>query len=376
MRILLLAGLALSATVVEAHAGRFNVLYQFQGGADGWYPHGSLIAVGDKFYGTTVYGGSSLNGTIFSITPSGKMETIYSFQVGNNAADPCSGLTRMGNVFYGMTEDGANSVGAIYGVSKTGVETLLYSFKILGSGDGAEPRAGLVNLKGVLYGTTPIGGANGGCSNYGCGTVISVTHAGTESVLYSFKADGSDGSSPQGNLINVGGTLYGTATSGGASGNGTVFSITPKGIFTVLYSFNGGTDGASPLGALTAVNGVLYGVTTSGGLSGNGTVFSVTLRRTEKVLHSFAGGADGSYPGTLILADGKLFGTTTNGGSSGNGTIYTVTFSGVEKVVHNFDYKHGSGPYDALLYDHGALYGTTAAGGTIGNYGEVFEFKP
>ena len=71
------------------------------------------------------------------------------------------------------------------------------SFRVLhafrgGGTDGANPMAGLLEIKGRLYGTTAEGGAYGG-SNYSGGTVFSVNVAtGNERVLHSFggSADG------------------------------------------------------------------------------------------------------------------------------------------------------------------------------------------
>lgn len=48
--------------------------------------------------------------------------------------------------------------------------------------------------------------------------------SGTETVLNTF-GSGSDGAGPQAGLINVKGTLYGTTQAGGANGDGTVFSL-------------------------------------------------------------------------------------------------------------------------------------------------------
>jgi uncharacterized repeat protein (TIGR03803 family) len=85
------------------------------------------------------------------------------------------------------------------------------------------------------------------------------------------------GANPSGSLIISGGTLYGTTSSGGASGYGTIFKINPDGTgFTLLKEF-AGTDGASPYGALISVGGVFYGTTSGGGDSGNGTIFSFGL---------------------------------------------------------------------------------------------------
>ncbi|MBV8197178.1 MAG: hypothetical protein JO263_03510 [Candidatus Eremiobacteraeota bacterium] len=74
------------------------------------------------------------------------------------------------------------------------------------------------------------------------------------------------------------GTLYGTTYGGGATGYGTVFSITPSGTETVLYSFTGGQDGAHPEAPLIDVNGTLYSTTAGGGGSGSGygTIYSIT----------------------------------------------------------------------------------------------------
>ena len=76
----------------------------------------------------------------------------------------------------------------------------IYNFA--GDPDGSVPEAGLFDLKGTLYGTTPTGGTSG------LGTVYSIS-GGSESVLYSFKGT-PDGSSPYAGLVSVDGALYGT----------------------------------------------------------------------------------------------------------------------------------------------------------------------
>jgi uncharacterized repeat protein (TIGR03803 family) len=169
----------------------------------------------------------------------------------------------------------------------TGAEAVVYSFK--GGSDGAEPVAGLISVGGTLYGTTA-GGGGTGCSNRGCGTVFSVNPAtGAEKVVYSFKG-GSDGANPEAGLIYLSGSLYGTTEDGGGvscgSGYdcGTVFSINPStGAETVVHSFQGNSiDGGEPYASLLNVGGILYGTTSTGGgtgcvgTQGCGTVFSYT----------------------------------------------------------------------------------------------------
>src|SRR5689334_10609629 len=82
--------------------------------------------------------------------------------------------------------------------------------------------------------------------------------------LYSFQG-GDDGAYPLAALVEVGGTLYGMTGSGGRTSTGTVFSVDPTtGTERVLYTFTGRGDGAFPRGDLLNVGGVLYGTTTEG----------------------------------------------------------------------------------------------------------------
>jgi uncharacterized repeat protein (TIGR03803 family) len=100
-----------------------------------------------------------------------------------------------------------------------------------GVGDGIFPQASLLQKGGKLYGTTFEGGTFGGTSRSG-GTVFKLappapgSTAWLERVLWSFgRRD--DGASLEGNLISVGGNFYGTTYGGGATGDGTVFEVTP-----------------------------------------------------------------------------------------------------------------------------------------------------
>src|SRR5579863_7800622 len=118
-------------------------------------------------------------------------KTVYSFKGKTDGYVPTGEILPLGEVLYGVTNAGGNdygSLGTIYKVSEFGKETVLYRFR--GGADGSNPtNAGLVAVKGSLYGTTGTGGS--GCSG-GCGTVFKTTTEGSEQVLYSFHG-GSDG---------------------------------------------------------------------------------------------------------------------------------------------------------------------------------------
>jgi uncharacterized repeat protein (TIGR03803 family) len=358
------------------------VVYSFAGGNDGANPQAGLLKVTGVLYGTTASGGANGHGTVFAI-PSFRPEiTLYSFAgYPYDGADPAASLINVNGTLYGTTYAGsANNDGTVFSITPSGTETVLHSFA--GSPyDGAHP-AGLINVKGTLYGTTASGGAND------LGTVFSLapTPSGTETTLYSF-AGGNDGASPKAGLINVKGTLYGTTSLGGANcgssgGCGTVFAITPSGAETVLYTFGGGTDGRYPVAGLINVKGKLYGTTFLGGANcgtrgGCGTVFAVTPSGAEAVLHSFAGGSDGANPHAgLINVKGTLYGTTSSGGGNGDGTVFAIPSFGSETVLHSFaGDSDGANPQAGLINVNGTLYGTTELGGA-NNDGTVFSLAP
>ena len=58
------------------------------------------------------------------------------------------------------------------------------------------------------------------------GTVFKVTLSGDELTLYNFEG-GKDGANPVAGLTDLKGVLYGTTSGGGSSGYGTVFRIAP-----------------------------------------------------------------------------------------------------------------------------------------------------
>jgi len=58
-----------AGVAAPANAATENVVYSFKGGSDGANPQAGLINVNGTIYGTTMNGGTSGMGTVFSITP-------------------------------------------------------------------------------------------------------------------------------------------------------------------------------------------------------------------------------------------------------------------------------------------------------------------
>lgn len=370
----------------------YKVLHYFGKGSDGYAPQSSLIVVKGALYGTTYGGGSSNFGTVYRISKTGAETVLHSFAGGSDGAEPESGLINVKDTLYGTTAGGGSAnLGTVYGVSLTGRERVLHSFG--GGSDGAQPESGLIDVNGTLYGTTLNGGnaTSPECFPGGCGTVYTISTKGVEKLLHSF-AGGSDGAFPRAGLIDVKGTLYGTTSGGGGTGCslppearqprnsfvlgcGTVYTISRNGVERVLHSFAGGADGVIPESGLVDVKNILYGTTGAGGvgcpLLGCGTVYTVGRKGAAKLLYGFAGGSDGAEPESgLIDAKGRLYGATAYGGGSGCnrtgcGTVYAISTKGTEKVLYSFKggKKDGAVPVAGLVESNGTLYGTAEVDG-------------
>lgn len=396
------------ASIPNGGPGSENVLYNFNGGSDPNLPYAGLVS--DKagnLYGTTEFGGTYNQGTVFEITPNSNgswaESILYNFTGSEDGAQPYSSLVfdSSGNL-YGTTNFGGSmncnlGCGTVFKLAPSSggwTESVLYTFT--GDSDGREPSARLrFDSAGNLYGTTLLGGNIGSVCSSGCGTVFKLTHGSsswTESVLYAFEG-GSDGASPYDGLtFDAAGNLYGTASAGGASGYGAIFKLAPGSsgwTESVLHPFTGGNDGEYPYGDLILdAAGNLYGTAYQGGTPGYGIVFEVraTLKGgwKERPIHIFVNTPAGN-PVAGLVADpaGNLYGTTMLGKSEsscggGCGTLFKLAPASnggwTYTVVHVFgrgtDGYHPTG--DLILDSTGNLYGTTQAGGAQGS-GMVFE---
>jgi uncharacterized repeat protein (TIGR03803 family) len=205
-------------------------------GTNGGSPYDDLVLdAAGNLYGTTNSGGASSNGTVFKLTSPAKGSTVWT-------------------------------------------PSTLASFN---ASNGANPVSSVVFDKaGNLYGTTLNGGT------YGQGTVFELMAPAKEKAPWTLTTllnfYGANGGSPYGSLVfDKAGNLYGTTSQGGSGGDGTVFELTPpakaKGAWTpvTLVNFNG-VNGSSPnSGLVLSKDGSLFGTTSQGGPTGDGTVFMI-----------------------------------------------------------------------------------------------------
>jgi len=257
--------------------------------------------------------------------------------------------------------------------------------------DGATPSAALVLSGDVLYGTSVYGGSTGR------GTVYALkTNGEGFSTLHNFTSV-NDGAHPYAELIVADNLVYGTTSSGGGHGAGTVFVLGTNGTgVTTLHAFTAtannsfnfytNSDGAHPSAGVLLSGNVVYGVADEGGTSGRGTAFALNSNGTGFVtLHSFTSGSGGTYSSAgFTLVGNSLYGTDYR--SLGNGTVFAIDTDGTgftnyyvfsagslngNGVLTNSD---GANPHAKLVLSGNRLYGTTEHGGQWGN-GTVFAIN-
>jgi uncharacterized repeat protein (TIGR03803 family) len=364
-----------------------------------------------NFYGTTRAGGflncprniSFPCGTIFRMDANGNVSVFYRFDmIGDQGFSPRGSLIQGSDGhLYGLTGSGGvtGGGGTAYRISLAGEIEFLTSF-------GGNPRAGfnpgggLVEARdGNFYGVTSEGGQFD-CPQFDgrCGTVFRMTRDGDVTFIYNFTTETSDGAQPNGPLVEgPDGQLWGATALGGATGNGTIFKITPGGELTTLHSFGStSTDGLVPQGTMIlASDGNFYGTTVAGGTDNQGTVFRITPAGTYSVIHDFGangGRANGSGVNQYLFegSDGFLYGMTNGGGrlasgEFGKGTLFRMSKTGQKQVLFVFgDQAPGQGPFDpdggVIQGRDGAYYGVLensgglGATGPFGGAGAIFRY--
>jgi uncharacterized repeat protein (TIGR03803 family) len=312
---------------------------------------------------------------------------LYGFK-GPDGSHPYAGLVQGpdGNL-YGTTSDGGvNGSGNVFRITPAGTLTSLYDFCAQPNcTDGQFPDSTLVmGPDGDFYGTTQ----NGGIYNLNYGTIFKISPTGVFTTLHSFNV--LDGVNPYGALLLASdGNLYGTTNQGGTctsgGGCGTVFSITPSGTFTTLYNFClqvGCPDGEFPVGGLIeGSDGNLYGTTNAGGRlvcagGGCGTIFRITKSGALTTLHFFRN-TDGAYPAPALIEGrrGVFYGSTVAGGANGDGTVFAMTWGGKVTTLYSFNSTDGRSPFVLTAGSDRNFYATTSGGGPQ-NHGTIFEITP
>jgi uncharacterized repeat protein (TIGR03803 family) len=316
-----------SVFAMDLDGGNFVTLRSFSG-ADGASPEAGLIQGKDgRLYGTTLLGGANGEGTVFAMDTDGNnFVTLRSFS-GADGIQPYSAVMQgTDGRLYGTTEFGGTIGDGTVFAMDTGGSNFVTLCSFTGA-NGFEPLGGVIQgSDGRLYGTTYSGGA------FGSGDVFAMTvHGDNPVTLHSF--DGTDGAYLANGVIEGSdGNIYGTTdydgpNAAGPYGGGTVFAMTSDGSsFTTEHAFSNtfGLDGYVPSGVIEGGDGNLYGTTALGGVPPGdkvapaGTVFQIVLTLPSITGFSPATGAVGS---TVTIAGVNLAGAT------------SVTIAGVSAAI-------------------------------------------
>jgi uncharacterized repeat protein (TIGR03803 family) len=221
--------------------GNESVLYSFTNdGINGYRTYaGVVFDKSGNLYGTTYFGpggtGCSFEvgcGTVYELTPSGSewtQNTLHAFQSDSDGGYSASGLIfdKSGNLYGATGGYGSGGGGTVFQLTPSGGS---WTYKVLkafsSAGTNCGPQWSLtIDDAGNLYGTTYCDG------KHQYGNVFELSLSGGEFTyksLHEFKG-GFDGAYPEGGLVldDSNGNIYGTASAGGASGDGVVFEITP-----------------------------------------------------------------------------------------------------------------------------------------------------
>ena len=260
---------------------RETLLYSFAGTPDGASPSGELAFDGaGNLYGTTQSGGTGaeFGGIVYELSPaqgSWSKTILYNFP----QAAPYGGVVRDGaGNLYGTTNfDGEYNSGYAYQLTQSGTLNNLHSFGA--PFDGFGTYGVILDQAGNLYGATGNGMHNGEPDAYelspsGGNWTYIILH--TFAPLYGGGPGGAD------LVMDAAGNLYGTTIGDGESGDpyGNVFKLTPSNgiwIYTDLHDFSGGSDGRRPFSSVVIdASGNLYGTASEGGANGDGVVWEIT----------------------------------------------------------------------------------------------------
>ncbi len=426
----------------DAYASYLDPVFWDQNSGVGCTSPGCPSQAQSNYYGTipsesfTLLGNSSPPPQC--VQPQGNLQVLYNFtqqQAGTSGQDGVV-IDRGGNLYGAFPNGGEHSAGFVFRLTHSADWVFNPLFSFAGGSTGGQPTGLIVGPNGSLY-----GGAQGGIQNCGtdgsqyCGLVFNLRPrptacptsqcSWTESLPYRFASESDGSGTIHVTAFDQQGNLYGTTSTGGALGGGTVFELTPSAdgwTKTTLFSFDPRNVDSGPAKVLVGTDGNLYGI--SNGLENGtyGVVFQLSPSNgqwTETILFDFQphappldlgqdryGNLYGSifyevftgvksdsgfdfiffgYPiGTLsnvlVDAEGNLYGTAVMTGSGFyNPFIYKAWFKDYSGTLENLDYFNyqyfPAGGAVALDTMNGNLYGTTNGCGT-NNAGMVWQLSP
>ena len=354
-----------AGAILPAQAQTPTTLHSFkEGSTDACEPEDNIVQGRDgNIYGVGLGCGTNGTGAVYKISPSGTESVVYNFL--STWSNCFSGLTigSDGN-FYGTCFSTPGGNGSIFQVTPAGGFTDKHDFT--GEYGDTEPEyAPIQGADGNFYGVT-------GDNPYTCGNVYQLTSAGVYKNLHTFS--GSD-CGPASSLFQASdGNLYGTLYNCTLSASlGCVYKISTAGVFKEIYGFASATGYSPCTGVIQGKDGKLYGATNDGAANGFGNIYKLTTAGVFTDFHDFDQTTDASCVDNvgrtnvnlLQVTDGSFYGVNGAYGPAGGGSIYKLTSAGVfTAFLLPNPPVDGNAPLSTLLQNtNGLAYGTTPSGG-------------
>lgn len=220
---------------------------------------------------------------------------------------------------------------------------------------------------GIMYGVANSGGF------YNLGTIYSVTPSGVRTTLYSFHGDLAR---PSSSLVEGGdGALYG-ATGFSDQYLGAIFRFSPKtGAISTVHGFAYPNPLWFPGDLTVGADGALYGLAASTASGFTMSMFRCSITGAFSVIHSFS--VSEGYPLQHIFStpDKHIYGVSNVGGANGSGYIYKMSLSGDTKSIYSFKKSDVYGSSPVIVGEDGNLWGVANRGGPTG-FGGVYHISP
>lgn len=329
-----------------------TILHHFQGENAG-APTGSLVLGNDgKLYGVT-------NRGLYRVSTTGEFESLFRFPFSNEPPAYPMGTDAEGELvlatdgkFYGVTTNGGNNGhGTIFSLSDDGNVEVLHHFESTSLANG-----GLIEgHDGWLYGT-----------RWHPGSLYRVSKQGVYETLQEFSMDENApvvGFTPFVGVTRVGEAYYGTTGLGGVDGGGTVFKYSASEGFQTLHQFGTGDGYGASSRFHAAADGYLYAARDDGGSKGHGAILRVSPTGDAEFWHGFSREVPLTFTDQesrrlgVVENGGAIYSVTSLSGSMGGVRISKTTPDGIETLVRNFGNGEVPRPASGLIRKHdGQLY--------------------
>lgn len=342
----------------------------------GHYPAGNQMVEGPtgKIVGSTRNGNNGR--PIFEYDPVAGDYNVLS-NLGANSIPQLSGPTFQmemlpGSVLLATSEGyGAFGGGAIYEFDvATQAINIVHSFDP--ATEGSYPRTGVfLASNGKYYGGNQYDGLNGSGTFWEYDPV-----GGSLNVINHFAT--TDGRWPHGNLVELGGKIYGLTWQGGTGLYGVIYSYD---LATATFSIEHNNSIQSQIqhGMTVGPDGNLYGTSSWGGANLDGYIYQYNpVTGTRTVVHDFLAATDGEGASAeLTLHGGIFYGSCSYGGSNDLGTFFSYDpIADVFSLIHDCDGSLGTRPTDKMmLHSNGKLYGFCSGNPTYDD-GAVVSYDP